>query len=315
MRTRWLVGLAVLFAAGVVQAQQAAPDQPANDPSATQPTGAQTGASPAPTLAPEASSQPSTGDTGTASAVAPNAAAPGPATDGSPAGDAMATAATAPTPVVIDWSQTAPGDAAAGETKAATCGACHGLDGNSAAAMYPKIAGQHEWYIARQLALYKSGERVDPVMQGFAAPLTPQDMRDIGAFYASKQTVPGLASDAPVVADGEETWAALGQRLYRAGDREAGTPACMACHGPGGRGNPGSRYPALGGQHADYTRQKLTQFRDGTVWGAGENASTVMAEIAKSLDDQDIEALSTYLEGLHAPGRRGSSAAAAGGAR
>lgn len=310
MRTRWLVGLAVVFAAGVVSAQQAAPAQPAAEPSTAQPTNAQTGASPASTSAPEPSSQPSSGDPAT-SAAAPATASTTTPPDGAAAGDAAPAAAV--TPVAIDWSKTAPGDAAAGEAKAAACGACHGLDGNSADAMYPKIAGQHEWYIARQLALYKSGERPNPIMMGFAAPLTPQDMRDLGAFFASKQVAPGLASDAPVAAGSEETWAARGQRLYRAGDSETGTPACMACHGPAGRGNPGAKYPALGGQHADYTRLKLTEFRDGAVWGAGDNASVVMSEVARSLDDADIEALSTYLEGLHVPARGG--AAAAGGAR
>ncbi len=279
MRTRWIVGMVVLFATGSVFAQQAAPAQPATDPSATQPTSAQTGASPAPRPAtPEPTAQAST------------PSEPATATPAAPATVAA---------VTIDWAATEPGDAAAGETKAAACGACHGVDGNTTTAMYPKLAGQHEWYAARQLALYKSGERPNAIMQGFAAALSPQDMRDLGAYFAAKAVVPGVANEAPIVAGGDETWVQRGAALYRGGNATAGTPACMACHGPSGRGNPGAKYPALGGQHADYTKQKLVEFRDGAVWGAGDNANAVMNEVAKTLSDQDIEALATFIEGLH----------------
>lgn len=183
-----------------------------------------------------------------------------------------------------------PGDPVAGEAKAAACGACHGMDGNSADPQYPKIAGQHERYIARQLALFKSGARENPIMLGFAAALSEQDMRDLGAFYASKAVTPGVA---------DETLYPRGEQIYRGGDRASGTPACMACHGPAGSGNPGARYPALAGQHANYTRGQLQKFRDGMVWGRDTEANVVMSGAAAYLSDGDIEALSTYLEGLH----------------
>src|SRR5690606_4814475 len=122
--------------------------------------------------------------------------------------------------------------------------ACHGLDGNSAVAMYPKLAGQHERYIARQLALYKTGERQDPIMMGFAAPLSPQDMRDLGAYFSSQVVVPGVADETPVTegpgAGGK--FYQIGEQLYRGGDIERGLPACLACHGPAGTGNPGPAY-------------------------------------------------------------------------
>ncbi|HVF33753.1 MAG TPA: c-type cytochrome [Candidatus Saccharimonadia bacterium] len=315
MRSRSLVGplswFAVLwFAAGTVAAQQAAPAQPAADPSTTQPTSAQTGASPPPgTAPPEPTAQPSSGDPATDPQAQAATAAATPA-DASGATAAPAAPVAMPEAVIVDWTATKPGDAKAGEAKAAVCGACHGLDGNAADAMYPKIAGQHEWYTARQLALYKSGERQNPIMQGFAAPLSPQDMRDLGAFFATKAVAPGVANDALVVADGDETWVAHGERLYRSGNEASGTPSCMACHGPSGRGNPGAKYPALAGQHTDYTKAKLTEFRDGAAWGRGANASPIMAQVAKTLSDADIEALSTYLEGLH-PAMPTSTAAAA----
>ncbi|MCK7593370.1 c-type cytochrome [Pseudomarimonas salicorniae] len=200
------------------------------------------------------------------------------------------------------------GDAAAGEAKAAVCAACHSTDGNSTDPQYPKLAGQHERYIARHLALYKSGERNNAIMLGFAATLSPQDMRDLGAYFSTKQVLPGMADDS-VIADGPNAgkkFYEIGERLYRGGDIERGVPACIGCHGPAGRGNPGPAYPSLGGQHAPYTAAQLNAFRDGTVYGRGENANEVMAGVAKYLTDEEIGALASYIEGLHAnPGTAG----------
>jgi cytochrome c553 len=196
-----------------------------------------------------------------------------------------------------------PGDAAAGATKAAACGACHGIDGNSSDPQYPKLAGQHERYTARHLALFKSGERNNPIMLGFAAPLSPQDMRDIGAHYAAQKPLPGIADETPI-ADGPNQgrkFYEVGERLWRGGDAERGIPACMACHGPAGHGNPGPAYPALAGQHAAYTATQLTAFRDGQVLGSGENANAVMSAVSKYLSDEEIQALATYIQGLYAP--------------
>lgn len=191
----------------------------------------------------------------------------------------------------------APGDPAAGQAKAAVCGACHGVDGNSADPQYPKLAGQHEQYIAQQLALFKGNQRANAIMLGFSIGLSPQDMRDIGAWYASQKPSIGVASEEKIPGL-EETFRQRGERLWRGGDATRGVPACMACHGPAGAGNPGSAYPALAGQHANYTKAKLQAFRGGEVWGQDANGA-VMAAIAKNLDDNDIEALASYIEGLH----------------
>jgi cytochrome c553 len=194
-----------------------------------------------------------------------------------------------------------PGDAKAGATKAAACSACHGMDGNSSDPQYPKLAGQHERFIARQLALFKTGERANPIMMGFAAPLSPQDMRDIGAHFAQQKSLPGTA-DETLVAEGPNQglkFYQVGERLWRGGDAERGIPACMACHGPDGRGNPGPAYPAIAGQHAGYTVQQLTAFRAGTSYGSGENANLVMAGVSKDLTDEEIQALASYVQGLH----------------
>jgi cytochrome c553 len=194
-----------------------------------------------------------------------------------------------------------PGTVETGAAKAAACAACHGMDGNSSDAQYPKIAGQHERYIARQLSLFKSGERENPVMLGFATTLSEQDMRDIGAYFASKQALPGVADDSKL-GDTEETYAQRGERLYRGGSKDHGQPACMACHGPTGRGNPGPPFPSLAGQHSNYTKDLLKRFRSGQSFGKDDRANTVMTQVAASLSDQDIEALASYIEGLHRAG-------------
>lgn len=181
------------------------------------------------------------------------------------------------------------GDAKAGEAKAAVCAACHGMDGNSATAQYPKLAGQNAEYIARQLALFKSNERQNPVMLGFAAALSEQDMADLGAFFATKSAMPGVADDKLV---------ARGQQLFRSGDATLFVPACMACHGPAGRGNPGSGYPQLAGQWTDYTVAKLKEWNGGALWSK-DDRGRIMPEIAKHLSEQDIAAVASYIEGLH----------------
>ena len=194
-----------------------------------------------------------------------------------------------------------PGDATAGAGKAAACAACHGADGNSQVAMYPKLAGQNERYIARQLAMFKDGSRVDPVMAGFASILSPQDMRDLGAYYATLKALPGIADDSAIAegANAGRKFYEIGEKIYRGGDAERGIPACLACHGPSGRGNPGSAYPALAGQHADYTTLHLETFRAGHAWGNGDNANTIMVDVARQLTDEEIRSLSSYIEGLH----------------
>ncbi len=183
-----------------------------------------------------------------------------------------------------------PGDAAAGETKAAVCAACHGADGNSAISMYPNLAGQNESYIALQLAHFKSGQRDNAIMAPFASMLSDQDMQDVGAFFATKHTLPGKA---------DEAFVERGQALYRGGDAVAAIPACIACHGPDGRGMAGAAYPQVAGQYSEYLSAKLTEWREGASWGEDDH-SKIMPDIAKRLSDADIAALASYMQGLHA---------------
>ncbi len=181
------------------------------------------------------------------------------------------------------------GDATAGQGKAAACGACHGADGNSTDKQYPKLAGQNEAYITRQITLFQTQKRQNAIMMGFAASLSVQDMHDIGAYFATKSSLPGVA---------DEKMLARGQAIYRGGDANLGVPACMACHGPDGRGMAGAGFPQLAGQWADYVQAKLKDWKNGTTWGDDNNAK-IMPEIAKKLGDDDIAALASYVEGLH----------------
>lgn len=217
-------------------------------------------------------------------------------------------------PLEIDLSKTTWGDAKAGQTKASACAACHGADGNSSDPQYPRIAGQSERYAAHQMALIASGQRGGPAvaMVPFVKDLTPQDMRDIGAYFATQKAGAGLADDT-VIADGTYKgmkFFEVGQQLYRGGDAARGIPACMACHGPSGAGNPGPAYPHLGGQRQDYAARRLQEYRTGTTTEKDPALFNIMAQVANKLTDQEIQALGTYLQGLH---DRADDAAAATG--
>ncbi len=206
----------------------------------------------------------------------------------------------APVAALADNKPATAGDVTRGQTKAGTCSACHGADGNAADPQYPKLAGQHELYIARHLALFQNGNRENPVMMGMAAAMTPQDMRDVGAYFASQKILAGVGDDT-VIAEGPyqgKKYYQVGERIYRGGKAD-GTPSCIACHGPTGSGIPGPTYPAIGGQHAGYTAAKLSAFRDGAIWGKDSQANTVMKAAAKNLSDEEIQGLATYLQGLH----------------
>ncbi|MEN5092969.1 c-type cytochrome [Pseudomonas protegens] len=182
----------------------------------------------------------------------------------------------------------AAGDAAAGQAKAAVCGACHGPDGNSMAPNFPKLAGQGEKYLDKQLHDIKSGKRQVLEMTGLLTNLSDQDLADIAAYFASQKGSVG-AADPKVVARGEE--------LFRGGKLDQGMPACTGCHSPNGAGNAAAGFPHLGGQHAQYVAKQLTDFREGNRTNDGD--TMVMRSIAGKLSNKDIEAVSSYIQGLH----------------
>ncbi|WP_341502483.1 c-type cytochrome [Gallaecimonas sp. GXIMD4217] len=188
----------------------------------------------------------------------------------------------------------AQGDAEAGKAKAATCAACHGGDGNSAIAMYPKLAGQHASYLEKQLIDLKLGMtsggkegRYDPAMSPMTMALSEQDMADLAAFFASQSMKPGATPEEVVE---------KGAKLYRGGDIERGLTACIACHGPRGEGHSLAKYPKISGQYPEYIKGQLEKFRSGT---RTNDPNGMMVDIAKKLTDEDIAILSKYLAGLH----------------
>lgn len=203
------------------------------------------------------------------------------------------------------------GDAKAGASKAAACAACHGLDGNGTdPALYPRLAGQSERYVSRQLALFKSGERVNAIMQPYAAALSAQDMRDLGAYFSTQASGAGVADDT-AIASGPNAgmkFYEVGQKLYRGGDATRGVPACMACHGPSGAGNPGPAYPHVGGQQSWYVARRLQEYRTGTTSERDPALFEVMAQVAKPLSDEEIQSLASYMQGLHARSDEASAA-------
>jgi len=187
------------------------------------------------------------------------------------------------------------GSAEAGKDKAVSCGACHGADGNSVNPAWPSLAGQHAPYIVAQLKAFKTSKRNDPLMMGQVASLSDQDMADLAVFYSEQTAAPRTVANVSLVDKGEA--------LYRGGNKKNGTPACMACHGPDGSGNPAAAYPSLSGQHATYTAAQLRLYATGERTSDG--GTKVMRDIARSLEDcQDgggceIEAIASYIQGLN----------------
>ena len=193
--------------------------------------------------------------------------------EAAPAHDAAAAPAKAAKPDLVK-----------GEASFAMCAACHGADGNSGTPANPKLSQQHPEYLLKQLQEFKSGKRKNAIMQGMAAALSEDDMKNIAYWVTSKKAKPGFAKDKELVA--------LGERIYRGGVADRQIAACAGCHSPTGAGIP-SQYPRLSGQHADYTAAQLTAFRDGI-----RTNSQPMTQVAAKLNDREIRALADYVAGL-----------------
>ncbi len=176
----------------------------------------------------------------------------------------------------------------AGKTKSTPCSACHGADGNSLSPLWPNLAGQAAPYIVAQLEAFKEGSRMDPLMTPQAMNLSTDDMTDLAVYYES------LPTAAQAVADPERVDRAAA--LWRGGKLGDGVAACLACHGPTGRGNPAASYPALAGQHAAYTAKQLRDYASGARSTDGK--TRIMRDIAERLTQDDIEAVASYVQGL-----------------
>lgn len=189
---------------------------------------------------------------------------------------------------VATAAQPVKGDAAAGQAKTAVCGACHNPDGNSLAPNFPKLAGQGQRYLEKQMHDIKSGKRVVLEMTGMLAGFNDQDLADIAAYFASQKGSVGAADPALVE---------RGRALFNGGDLDKGMPACTGCHSPDGAGIALAGFPHLSGQHAQYVSKQLTDFREGNRTNDGD--AMTMRTIAGKLSNHDIEALASYIQGLH----------------
>ena len=171
------------------------------------------------------------------------------------------------------------GDPKAAETIVnQVCAGCHAVDGNSAAAANPKLAGLNPEYIYKQLTEFKSGARKNAIMSGMVASLSPQDMLNLSAYFSTQQAKPGTA--------GDKELALVGQKVYRGGVQGTGVPACASCHGAQGKGIP-AQFPRLAGQHADYVYAQLNAFR------LGERSND-----AAKMTDAAMKAVASYIQGL-----------------
>lgn len=166
----------------------------------------------------------------------------------------------------------------------AVCGACHSADGSRGAPANPILQGQHPEYLTKQLVEFKSGKRNNAIMKAFASALSEDDMKNVSAFYASKQAKPGFAKN--------QDAATLGEKIFRGGITDKQVPACAGCHAPNGAGIP-AQYPRLAGQHAEYTEAQLVAYRSGV-----RNNNAQMTTIAAKLSDVEIKALADYVSGM-----------------
>lgn len=185
------------------------------------------------------------------------------------------------------------GDAAAGKTKAIVCAACHGADGNSSNPQWPKIAGQGERYLVAQLQAFKAGASGPrqgasaATMYGMAAGLSGQDMADLAAYFSAQKVLVGTADPALVK---------KGEAIYRGGNPDFGSAACIGCHGPNGHGNPPAGFPAVSGQHAEYSFGQLKAFHDGTRSG---DPNAAMRSMVRKMSTEEMRAVAEYMQGLH----------------
>ena len=188
---------------------------------------------------------------------------------------------------VVTLPSLAVGDIAAGKVISAQCAACHGTDGNSSETSFPKLAGQGEGYLYKQLLNFASGTRESLIMGPMIADISADGLADLSAYYASMKSTAGLVSEGLME---------QGQKLYRAGNKETGVPACMSCHGPRGAGIPAAKWPALSGQHARYVEMQLDAFSQGDRYN---DPNDMMRDISSRLSADEKKAVSAYISGLH----------------
>ena len=194
--------------------------------------------------------------------------------------------------------QVVAGDAAAGQAKSAACAGCHGADGNSVVAGFPKLAGLGEKYLVKQMQDIRDGGRNVVEMTGMLNGMSDADLADIAAHFDAKARQLSGAKDITLAGSDMTADEVLrfGERVYRGGNIETGVSGCTGCHSPSGNGNAPAGYPALGGQHADYIEKQLRLFRSNERTNDGE--AKVMRGVAARMNDKEIKAVANYISGL-----------------
>ncbi|SEQ09522.1 Cytochrome c553 [Ectothiorhodospira magna] len=181
-----------------------------------------------------------------------------------------------------------PGDPVRGKELSSPCVACHQADGNSVVPAWPKIAGKDEAYLLKQLQDYKAGRRSHALMNPQVAVLEEEDLPHLAAYFASQTATPGRTS-----ASAEKL--ALGRQIYFGGNAASGVAACVACHGPTGKGNPAAVFPSVAAQHGVYTLDQLQQFRDGL---RANDPARMMRNVAGRMTDEEMSAVAEFIATL-----------------
>ncbi|MEC7864558.1 MAG: c-type cytochrome [Pseudomonadota bacterium] len=177
-----------------------------------------------------------------------------------------------------------------GKELSAACIACHGQEGVSPSSIWPNLAGQHASYLSKQLYEFKkgpNGNRNNSVMYGISMNLSDQDISDLSEYYASLDSYVGTTAD---------EYLTIGQNIYRGGNMEYKIQACIACHGPTGKGNGPAKIPSLSGQHADYLYTQLKNFQSSV---RSNDPNKMMRNIVHRMTDEELKAVSEYIQGLY----------------
>ncbi len=164
------------------------------------------------------------------------------------------------------------------------CAVCHGAEGESASAVYPRLAAQHPDYLAKQLRDFRDGRRKSDTMSGMAADLKDDDIAGLAAFFSGKKAAARQPGDVDL--------AAVGKFIFQRGNSYSGVPACASCHGATGAGT--QQLPRLAGQHPSYVEVQLKEFdkRDRT------NDNAIMHSVASKLTALETRAVAVFIGSL-----------------
>ena len=179
----------------------------------------------------------------------------------------------------VAWAQA--DEARAKKIAGGSCFLCHGAQGESTSEIFPRLAGQHAEYVAKQLAAFKSGQRKSTAMAEMVAKLTPDEMLALGKYY-EKMSLPREEAKDPQLA-------AMGRYIYHNGNKFSGVPSCASCHGTAAEGT--ASLPRLATQFSGYIHTQLKSFnkRERT------NDNAVMHVVAEKMTELEMAAVAEYV--------------------